>query len=99
MRKIHLILVNSNVMILIFIICSFIVFFTLRPINGLRASNQQYQTQVDNLQKEIDVLQKQYDTLSQEPYRLQHLRGAYHYSLDGDIIFEFPEEDGQVYED
>ncbi len=91
MRKIHLILVNSNVMILLFIICLFIVYFTISPIFGLLESNQKYQTQADNLNKEIDVLLKQYDTLSQDPYRQQHLRGAYHYSQDGDVIFEFPD--------
>ncbi len=90
MRKFHLLLVNINMMILIFIVCVFIAFFSIAPIFNLVEQNSMYQAQYDNLKNQIELINQQYETLSQEPYREQQLRGAYHYSLPDDIIFEFP---------
>ncbi len=86
-------MINQNVMILIFVICLFMAYFSLSPIPGLIEKNVKYQTQLDNINDEISTTSKQYDTLSQEPYRQQQIRSAFHYSDSGDILFVFPEEE------
>ena len=93
MNKIKLRLVNTNVMILVFILCGLRVYTSIHPIFELRIQATKSNEVLKAKNDALNVNKEKLKLLKKEYYRQSQIREQYHLSKKDEILFVFPKED------
>lgn len=92
MNKLKLRVVNTNVMILIFILCCLRMYSSIHPIFKLYKDEEIALEKTKETKDKFNISEEKLKLLGKEDYLQRQIRIQYHLSKDDEILFIFPKE-------